>query len=111
MNCPVRRWQSVRAVPPVSAISVVVSAQADAQWFGILDGVQLSPRRGATRDRKPPMEKSRKAGDQHRPPQPNTLISRHAAGFLFAPIHTANHLPSYRVGEAHPYTTTQHPLK
>lgn len=53
----------------LSALSVVVNAQADAQWFGILDGVQLSPRRGATRDRKPPMEKSRKAGVQHRPPQ------------------------------------------
>jgi len=50
------------------ALSVVVNAQTDAQWFGILDGVQLSPRRGATRDRKPPMEKSRKAGVQHRPP-------------------------------------------
>lgn len=55
----------------MSALSVVVNAQADAQWFGILDGIQLSPRRGATRDRKPPMEKSRKAGDQHRSPQPN----------------------------------------
>ncbi|HDV5192298.1 TPA: hypothetical protein ACIG31_004517 [Salmonella enterica subsp. enterica serovar Typhimurium] len=73
MKCPVRRWQSVGAVPPVSVLSVVVNAQADAQWFGILDGVQLSPRRGATRDRKPPMEKSRKAGVQRRPPHTKYL--------------------------------------
>ena len=30
LKCPVRRWQLVRAVPPVSILSVVVNAQADA---------------------------------------------------------------------------------
>lgn len=30
LKCPVRRWQLVRAVPPVSILTVVVNAQADA---------------------------------------------------------------------------------